>query len=170
MEHFLAHSLDDVNGRERDALRRWTTWEHRKVQETLIWGVPPDRETRRMISLLDSALSRGTLPAEVPLFRYDELARFNVSSFAELKKLEGTVIDCPGFLATGVNHGTATQGGDVLVRVVTPPGTKALYLEPITASPGQGEILIARGYLMSIRAVHRGNDGKPLVVVDLVRR
>ena len=169
MEHFLAHSLDGVNGREREALRRWTTWEHRKVQETLIWGVPPDADTSRLISLLDSVLNRSTLPTDVRLFRYDELARFNVSSFADLKKLEGTIVDCPGFLSTGLAHGTSTQGGDVLVRVVAPPGTKALYLEPITASPGQEEVLIARGYDMQILKVYMWN-GAPLVALRLLKR
>lgn len=150
-EAWKRHSLDGASADEIGALRRWTTSEHRKIQEQLRSG-RLDEETAMLVRLIDAALSRNPLPVDVELHRRDTLKAFQAANFEEVISQVGRIVDLPAYLALSTRSGGVKTGRDAVVRVhvTVPRGTPAAYIEQVSEKPKQRETLVIHGKLMAV--------------------
>ena len=81
-------------------------------------------------------------------------------SEAELKMLENTSFTDGGFFSAGAAKGTGYHTGNIVFNVYCPKGTKMAYVAPYsTASKGENEMILQRGYEYRITKVERkGNS------------
>ena len=150
-EAWKNHSLDGASNDELDALRRWTTGEHKRIQEQLRAGAL-DEETAQLVQRIDAALSRNPLPVDVELHRRDALAAFQATSIEEVISQVGRIIDLPAYVALSTRPGgvKTSPHADVRVHVTVPRGTPAAYLEQVSEKPKQRETLVIHGKLLMI--------------------
>lgn len=150
-EDWKRHSLDGASADELEALRRWTTSEHKIIQEQLRAGKLDD-QIAKVVQRIDVALARNPLPVDVKLHRRDTLAAFQATTFDEVISQVGRIVDLPAYVALSTRPGGVKTSPDAVVRVhiTVPRGTPAAYIEQVSEKPKQRETLVIHGKLMAI--------------------
>lgn len=169
---------DDLNDREADGLDAYLDEEYRPINHLLRGGDPADlprwytneAEARAWIDGVDEAMARSPLAEEVQTWRGLQSGRviFGDNLDGDLTGAEWTE---QAYVSTSsdvnVSRGFASGGDDrnerVLMRIVTPAGTRAIEL---SGEEFESELLLDRGLRMRVVA-DRGRDGTGLRHLDI---
>ena len=155
-----ASCLDTLTPQQRDALRKWTTAFHSRIQRQL-GGGRLSEEVLGIVWQMDLALISNPLPVDRVLHRCTDLLFFGAHTELELLAMVGAVREATGYLATGVARGTSVRGGEVTLELLAPRGTPGLFISPLAPpeARGQGELLIARKQRYRILEAAFTDDG-----------
>ncbi|MPZ27534.1 MAG: hypothetical protein GEV12_14275 [Micromonosporaceae bacterium] len=102
-------------------------------------------------SIQDLTEGMRPLPEPILVYRRADSPAFGVEELDDLSGLVGRTLQDPGFMSTTVapdEVGDFDAFGEVLMEITAPAGTPAAYLEPVSKTPGEFELLLApaRGY------------------------
>lgn len=123
------------------------------------------RETiRAAMTPLDESVQvyRGVKPSALGLDDIDDI----------LSLKPGVEVSDPGFLSTSLSKSTAQSfsrgSGNINLQMRVPAGTRATYVESISSSVGETELILDAGQTLKIVSVTRKVEGGFDVVVDIV--
>ena len=116
----------------------------------------PNSNITKQVNAIDSALQRGTLQEGAILYR--GFSANNITSALESGQLKpGMLITDTGFMSTSARHEEAF-GGTIQLRIFAPPGTKGLYVEPISHFKGEREFILPRNTTVAVRGIHKAGS------------
>lgn len=105
---------------------------------------------------------RGVKPSALGLDDIDDI----------LSLKPGVEVSDPGFLSTSLSKSTAQSfsrgSGNINLQMRVPAGTRATYVESISSSVGETELILDAGQTLKIVSVTRKVEGGFDVVVDIV--
>jgi hypothetical protein len=170
--------LSKLTQDEQLALARYTSITYTAVNKALRASqeATAATPTRNAIAHIDSALAKYPLPGAVRVSRgvgIDAFQRFGVQSHDGLRGIVGKTIGEPAYMSTSFNRTPPSeflQPGNVILDLIVPAGTPALALEALSDSPGERELLVARGQrLYIVSAVYDEAAGRWTVQAYLRR-
>lgn len=121
----------------------------------------PDHLAELRQQIADTADALRPLPEPLVAWRRADGPAFGVEQLDELDGLVGSVLQDLGFMSTTVAPDEVDDFdafGEVLMEITVPAGTPAAYLEPVTKTPGEFELLLAAGRRYRILSVSRDGD------------
>lgn len=98
------------------------------------------------------------------------LSTFHVNDMESLFDLNtGCTFEHIGYMATSIKEGGIDVDGEdrIATRILVPPGSAGVYVEPITQHPGEYEILLPRGRALRFEGLG-ASDGRPIVYLRLL--
>lgn len=113
------------------------------------------------------------VPADVQVYRgssHEVLTKaLGTSSFADVEKHIGAVIQDEGFLSTSISPDSAF-GGSVRYEIQVPKGTAALYVSPDSAvGQGERELLLAAGTKFQIIGIRKKGEAGTWIDTVIMR-
>lgn len=158
-----AYKPEKFTDDELDAIKLYTDANHDAVNTRLdslptgimakqIQPITPDDNTPEIIAAMDSALDKGKTPKDLVLFS-------TLGGDIDPSKFKpGLKLGFKGFRSTTVNMETAindldpTLGGGTVFQMNLAKGSKGLYADDFSSTPGQGEFILPRGAKIKITA------------------
>lgn len=153
------------------ALRGWTGNDYLVINDYLFGNSSLDSGTLEQIKIIDEAINDHDTGKQFTVDRLMPLAFFGIDSASKLPSIPlGMVFDHAGYMACSLDAGGKSTGDDdrVVTRILIPPGSNGVYLEPITKYPGEHEILMARGKRLVYEGIGRLSGGIPVAYLRLV--
>lgn len=142
------------------ALTQYTAGGARDMNALLRGTRPPtERDSLVLGDIRDAVAEMRPLPVDVLLYRYVGPEAFGVASVADLTGLVGRRLQERGFMSTTlVAEGWSDRAGQmamasrrpVRMEIAAPAGTRAAYVDPISAHPGQYEMVLAPGTVFQV--------------------
>ncbi len=139
---------------EKEAIQLYTDRTVNKaINDYLFAGIDVPEEIPRIVSNLDNALEKASLPEDMRLFRGVHPKTWALMQEDRRYVQPGRIIDYHGFMSTSHDMGTANRYATdpelqdmekAVIEVLAPKGTKALAIEKHSISPDDREILIKR--------------------------
>lgn len=175
---------NQLNKSERDAIRSYTAAAYQTMNSMLRTGTYPNGISplkkamyAKYVQDCTSALKKASLPEDVIAHRgvgsLNSLAKtlgVDVSTLkdpAAAKSLLGQVFVDPAFGSTAESSDKAWGGAKLHMKL--PKGCQAMYVDPISAVPGENEILVNRNARYKISDIRFGLDGQVKdVFVELI--
>jgi len=138
-----------------------------------LWsGTPAPKDILDAIELLDQALQRARLPADMVLCRGVNPSLWEIMKSDQRYQTPGKVFSSKGFTSTTYDRATAwkyasekAKDGDeiAIIEVLAPKGTPALSLEAHSYSPDDKEILINRD--TKFKVIEARKDGNVMRLI-----
>ncbi|NEG96004.1 hypothetical protein GFD17_04360 [Bifidobacterium sp. SMB2] len=157
---------------KQKALRGWTDGTFKESNRALFGQIEMTETIRKRIDTIDEVLSDHSTYKQFTVDRYMRLDVFDISAVSQLPTIPlGKIVRHNGYMATSLIEGgvkVEMDGERIATRVLLPPGTNAVYLEPITKKKGQQEILLPRGCYLQYEGFGRQENGKPIIYARLV--
>lgn len=149
-----------LTGAGAAALTQYTAGGARDMN-TLLRGTRPatERDTLTVSDIRDAVSSMRPLPFDVLLYRFVGPEAFGVASVDDLAGLVGRRLQERGFMSTTVvASGWTDAAGQmataarrpVRMEIAAPAGTRAAYVDTISAHPGQHEVVLAPGTVVEV--------------------
>lgn len=147
---------EKYNENELDAIKAFTDVNIGKGVNELLHSLPsgiaPEdiqpvdaNDTRaQTIAMLDSAINKSKAPENMVVYS------ILPAQIGELKS--GSVFSFKGYRSTTIDLAVAlseAQDGSIL-QVLIPKGSKGLYVDDYSSSPGEGEFLLPRGSMVTV--------------------
>ncbi len=139
---------------EKEAIQLYTDRTVNKaIKDYLFANIDVPEEIPRIISNLDSALEKASLPEDMRLFRGVHPKTWELMQADGRYIQPGKIIDYHGFMSTSHDMSAANRYATdselrdmekAVIEVLAPKGTKALAIEKHSFSPDDREILIKR--------------------------
>lgn len=157
MQAYPPEKYDDD---ELDAIKLYTDTQAPAVSSVLSslpTGIPankiqpltPDDNTPDIIAGLDSALSKSKTPDSMivyaPLDQSIDLDKVKNLTF---KSFRSTTIN----IESAIQEFDPTQGGGTVLQIEVPKGSKGMYVDDFSTTPGKGEFLLPRSQSIKILA------------------
>jgi flavin-binding protein dodecin len=168
--------LDLLTGDEENEIAYYTASSFKAINEALRAGRAETAGTsvRNSIAAIDSGLAKYPLPMTIRTSRGVTSRMFNVDSPEELANEVGSLFVENGFMSTTVDAvpdpGFFTNPDDVILSLVVPAGTPALFLRALSMASGENELLLARGRTLQIVKARYDQDLERWVVYATVAR
>ena len=151
--------LSALTDAERNQLTRYTGFDATSINSAIQHG-RINAATREKISLLDSALAKGTIPKDITVYRETALSFLDIGG--GVHPTRGNIEDCVGktvqnpiFTSTSFRQ-LGLQARDTVIELKAPAGHQgALYIRDLAVPKykDQDEILFARGLKYKILSV-----------------
>ena len=119
--------------------------------------------THRLVPDLDSAIAKGRIPEDI-------IVRRGLDSHPDLPGVDlirpGVVIREPGYTSTSLTS-AASFGGRYQLRIKVPAGSPGLWIQDLSDSPSEMEILLARGSRLLVTEIEEVGSRRMLHCVLL---
>lgn len=180
LEDQQAEYVDSLDDDQRHAIGVYTSAGYFQTNQALRGAPPPplDRYAR------EAALARGAkidavirdappLGQELQVYRGVSVTALGVDSAAGVDSLVGGTFRDDGIVSTSLSRrvsssfatvGNKSQTDQVMLEVLVPSGAKALYVESLSSSPGEYELLLPTGSVFKIGAVRRDPATKTTIL------
>ena len=151
-----------------EAMAKYTDAGYRWINQQLRHGEGRlDPETAKDVDSLDRILNASSLPDDLVVyrgFRNDAISN-------SLKTLPGTIVSDKGYISTTLDVGLAAAyaKGELVAEIHLPKGYKAAYVDRISASYGEREVLLPRGSrfkVVSVSPAHTNYLKKDVIVLE----
>ena len=146
---------------ELKALENYTTYSYRPINKlrkylrgTLATSDSLSAMELAELSALDSAMSKAVLPKSMVVYRgAGSFSRFE--QWVKNMNVGQTVMVDKGFMSTTLNKSNTTQFtiGKQRLKILVPKGSRAISVEPLTASKKEFEILLDRNSVLVVRKI-----------------
>lgn len=157
---------------KQKALRGWTDGAFKESNMALFGQIEMTEAIGNRIDIIDEVLTDHFTYKQFTVDRHMRLDVFGISDLGQLPKIPlGQIVHHPGYMATSLIEGgvkVEMDGVRIATRILLPPGTNAVYLEPITKKEGQQEILLPRGCHLQYEGFGRQGNGVPIIYARLV--
>lgn len=156
---------------KKRALANWTGSAYRQINGALFGSELTTPWIQDQIDLIDEAMNDHETRRVFTVDRLMDIRFFNVKSDKELARIPlGMKFTHTGYAAGTTDiGGVAAGGGDrIATRILIPPGSNGVYLEPFSRHPGEHEILLPRGRTFMLDGFGKLPDGSPLVYLRMV--
>lgn len=173
------HTVDEM--RQSAPERYWAVHRYTKDQTApnAYWRGDSKYDTpeiRELTRKIDEALRSQPVPEDIFAARVTDLMEFrefrenpNVDPTEFVKGLTGKVESQDAYLSTSLGpKPTFAPHKDVVISLRVPKGTLGLYVEDLSAFPGERELLLARGLRYKIDSVTFGEDGRYYIEAHVV--
>lgn len=174
--------IENLKPHETLAIERYTQDTYYPINQALRGAPPPPPTGRDAERALERAATidaviRNSPPLEedVEVFRGVAAGALGIASVDEVDSLVGGTFKDAGIVSTSLNakvseeFGGGRSGPTVRMEVLVPAGSKALYVEPLSAAMGEYEVLLPTGSTFKIGAVRRDpKTNTPILSVELV--
>lgn len=152
----------NINEKERDSLQSYTGVTAYSLNETLYKNRPINSYQQELITNIDSALSKNTLPDDVVVYRCVDdkalLSSLNASNIPSLQK--GIAFKMPAYSSTSVcsnnDYLDKRPHLNYVLKLTAKKGTNAVPLENITHVKNEYELLFGRNSKVHVKNVYRG--------------
>lgn len=176
-EWAAAQKFSTPKEHEREALRNYSSKSYTEVNGRLRRGkgeLDVGDPYGQQVWDMDQYMKRSTIKADTTVSR--KVGSWMFGEGTDLTKLKGKTFRDHGYvsttlLTTGPKDGESRRwkAMDVTMSIRVPKGTRAAYMEDLTAVKGQYELLLARGTNFRFVDVKRGRDGKWLMVMEVIQ-
>ncbi|MBW3093103.1 hypothetical protein KIH79_09255 [Bifidobacterium sp. 82T10] len=157
--------------RKKAALVDWSGDDYTQINGYLFGLTGETPAIRSWVSRIDEAMNDHETRRAFTVDRLMRLDFFKVNSVDDVVDIKrGTKFPHAGYAAGTTNIGgvAAGDGDRVAARILVPPGSHGVYLEPFTQHPGEHEILLPRNQMFMIDGFGTLPDGSPLVYLRMV--
>ena len=154
-----------------EALRGWTGDNYELINGYLFGNNSDADAALEQIEIIDEAINDHNTRRQFTVDRLMMTSFFKIDSISELPSVPiGLVLDHGGYMACSVDVGgkVAGEGERIAARILVPPGSSGVYLEPITQNPDEHEILIARGKRLVYEGFGKLQGGSPVAYLRLI--
>ena len=162
--------LDDLDPSGRDALHTYSDHYYTEINGHLRGSHPDvDPSILHTIQEMDRVMGTRPVPENVMVIRGTGIDHLNLRSPLEM---EGNVYGDPGYTSTafGRTVPAAFRYKPVVMHLRVPKDTPALWIDHISANPGEREILLARGTQYKVTRVFMDDAGKWHVYGEVLPR
>ena len=154
---------------QRAALADYTSPRYVEINGELRSGERTD-EIQALVANISAGMRE--IPEDIVTFRGVDARAFGLDPYAftqdQVDALAGRTFSDPGFTSTSVNQ-PFDMGADFQLRVTVPAGTRGAFVESVTDSPGENEVLLDRGTHFRIDRVETDEEtGVPVVHATVV--
>ena len=152
------------------ALMDWTGDSYKSINGYLFGGRNPSKDVIHQVECIDEAISDHITRERFTVDRQMRLSTFHVNDMESLFDLNtGRTFEHIGYMATSIKEGGIDVDGEdrIATRILVPPGSAGVYVEPITQHPGEYEILLPRGRALRFEGLG-ASDGRPIVYLRLL--
>ena len=168
----MSKQLKKLSEDEQYQVNRYTGFNAIRFNMALGKGQAPEK-LKKEIDTLSSALSKGTIPEKIVLFRDTTIRNANIAlpSSGNWKDLIGEKITNTTFTSTSFNN-LELQGRNVHIKYVAPKGYKgALYIKDLASFnfKNQEEVLFDIGMQWEIVDIEE-IDGQINIVANILKR
>lgn len=160
-KYHIANNFDrnkwdnDMSSNQRKGVYNYTSWYYRDMNEACRKKRIAGSSYEQYIKDCTSALDKWEIKDDVITYRgigrkstfAGEMLHIPQSEFERMVKdgsIAGQKFTDLGFSSTGVTTG-AGWTKEVVMECFVPKGTKAMYVDPVSAHPGEKELLFQRG-------------------------
>ncbi|SDE28501.1 ADP-ribosyltransferase [Streptomyces griseoaurantiacus] len=162
--------LDDLDPSGRDALHTYSDHYYTEINGHLRGSHPNvDPGILHTIQEMDRVMGTRPVPENVMVIRGTGIDHLNLRSPLEM---EGNIYGDPGYTSTA--FGRTVPGPfrykPVVMHLRVPKDTPALWIDHISANPGEREILLARGTQYKVTRVFMDDAGKWHVYGEVLPR
>lgn len=152
------------------ALMDWTGDSYKSINGYLFGGRNPSKDVIHQVECIDEAISDHITRERFTVDRQMRLSTFHVNDMESLFDLNtGRTFEHIGYMATSIKEGgiDIDREDRIATRILVPPGSAGVYVEPITQHPGEYEILLPRGRTLRFEGLG-ASDGRPIVYLRLL--
>lgn len=156
----LIRAREGLYGGEVTALKQYTASTYSEVNEALMEG-----RTHALVPTLDVAVARGRLVEDVLVTR-------GINDHPALRILHAGGSLPPGTVFTDLGYGSSSLASEkafrkhVRLKIRVPKETRAVYVEDLTSTTGEYELLLPRGCRFQVISTRK--DGSTWVVECLL--
>ncbi|EYT81077.1 hypothetical protein CF54_21645, partial [Streptomyces sp. Tu 6176] len=161
--------LDDLDPDARDALYTYSDHYYTQINGHLRSGMDVSQHILDTIDNMDEVMGTRPVPEDVMVIRGTGIDHLNLRSPLEM---EGRVFGDLAYTSTafGETVPPAFRYKPVVMHWRVPKGTPALWIDHISANPGEREILLARGTDYKVTRVFMDDAGKWHVYGEVLPR
>lgn len=156
-----------LSSQEQSALAGYRHGEYIQINSSLRGTMSSSGQTRKLIAGLDSAMKKSKLPTSVVSYRGVRLPldRFRVGEvFSDAGFVSTTLVKPYAAWFAERSRGVGQQQPSVLIKVLLPAGTNAVY-----TGEHEAELLLPRGSQFLVKDTAVQEDGLSVVTVELHR-
>lgn len=151
----------NLTGSQTDALKSYTGAGYQRINGKLR-GLSSG-QVDDLIRQIDSSMIESKISFSVTRGMSREGFGMGYLSDADIQNLAGVVFADPGYMSTSIKP---IFGSGVRLVIECPPGTKGIWVKPISRFSGEDEFLLARGTRMMVKkVVKEGYNWKVVVQV-----
>ncbi|KFI94558.1 ADP-ribosyltransferase [Bifidobacterium stellenboschense] len=157
--------------RKKDALVHWSGDDYTQINGHLFGFLDETPEIRSWIDRIDEAMHDHETRRVFTVDRLMRIDFFKINSVDDLVNVKrGDIFPHAGYAAGTTNIGgvAAGDGDRIATRILVPPGSHGVYLEPFTQHPGENEVLLPRDMKFMVDGLGTLPDGSPLVYLRMV--
>jgi SPP1 gp7 family putative phage head morphogenesis protein len=140
----LAQKRQPLTREERAVVSEYTGFHYKPMNDALRAG-----RTHEYVPALDAAIDKAVIPHDIQVHR-------GIRSHPALSDMRmvkpGDVITDAGYQSTSLDR-YGGFGGGILLHIKVPAGSKALWLDDLSANKGEYEVLLARGSQLQITKI-----------------
>ncbi|MEU5092424.1 ADP-ribosyltransferase [Streptomyces sp. NPDC021356] len=161
--------LDDLDPDARDALHTYSDHYYTQINGHLRSGMDVSQHILDTIDNMDEVMGTRPVPEDVMVIRGTGIDHLNLRTPLEM---EGRVFGDAAYTSTafGETVPPAFRYKPVVMHWRVPKGTPALWIDHISANPGEREILLARGTDYKVTRVFMDEAGKWHVYGEVLPR
>lgn len=115
---------------------------------------------RDLVGRLDRVMNKQPVPENTVAIRVTSLDAFHG---ANMRTLAGETFHEPAYMSTALGpeptYGSADDPGRVVLHLDVPAGTPGMYVDPVSSTPGERELLLGRGLSYTVTRSHEMKDG-----------
>lgn len=158
---------------ERQGIYEYTDFYYSKINTTLRERKIPDALTDQQIKGATAGLAKSVVAEDVIVYRGGNAhwtadllggTEAQLSDAAFLQSRIGKVVTDLGFMSSGVSR-YAAWSADVTYKIYVRKGTKAMYVDLISANRGERELLFNRDTSFKVHSIKTDSKGR---IVELV--
>lgn len=163
-------SYASLTSEERQAMRDYTTSDANGINAKLRTNSADD-ETLAQQGVLDSALSKFTLPTDTTLYRGIRDPNVASSLLQHATNANDGPITDQGFMSMSSSPGVAAQIGKdtgVMMEIKAPKGANIADMKSASTRPEEAELLAKSGSQYEVTGIRKDSvDGKPMTIVQV---
>ncbi|KFI65750.1 hypothetical protein BCUN_0245 [Bifidobacterium cuniculi] len=171
----VAKSGDKYSSAEKlKVVRGWTDGTFRSINDALFGNIPHTSEIDQRIDMMDEILRDHDTMTKFTVDRLFNIKTFNITSSSQVTDLRpGSVYGHAGYMATSLIEGgikaVKDDGERIAARILVPPGSHAVYLQPSSkARTRQEEVLLPRDSVLQYDSYSVMSDGRIMLYLRLV--
>ena len=156
-ERSLLASRPDLSDAERKAVRQYTTEDYKEINSRLRASTPAAGGKSPLVKAIDAAMARSSMPENVVTWR-----GAGRTLGAQIKAGAigvGDVMEDRAFMSTSIikkkalDFNATTDTAVLKIRV--PEGARGMYVDDISDSRGEYELLLPRGTRLHVRGIRQ---------------
>ena len=156
---------------EKKVIHEYTDFAYLKMNK-LLRGIPfPGsekvvNEARERVEILSNALDKSNTETDFTVFRGADIDYLDGIDLSDLSSLIGKEIVDKGFSSTSIEKSTDFKKR-VQLEIQVPKGSKAAYIENLSANDHEQEVILGKGSKFKIIDALKSNDNKIVVKMRL---
>ncbi|KUO13881.1 ADP-ribosyltransferase [Streptomyces sp. DSM 15324] len=159
--------LDHLEPEPRAALRKYSDFYYTSINGQLRAGMGLEDSISKIVDDMDKVMGTRPVPEDIMVVRGTGVDHLPIRHEMEM---QGREFSDAGYTSTSLGSTPAFEHKPVIMHLRVPKGTPALWIDHISANPGERELLLAKGTTYKVTRVFLDEAGKWQVYGEVLPR